>query len=78
MKLDIEGAEHHALAGASAWLGRGAGTPILEVHPWSLAQLGRSESDVLGLLEDAGWACEPIQDSGHTRHHRSTPRRVGA
>jgi FkbM family methyltransferase len=73
VKLDVEGAEAHALSGAKAWLMRRKGILLIEVHPWSLAQLGRSESDVLDLLQHAEWTYELLGDNGNTRHYRSTP-----
>jgi FkbM family methyltransferase len=73
VKLDVEGAEARALAGAATWLGRRRGVLFLELHPWSLAQLGASEEDVLRLLREAGWQTEVLEDNGNTRHLRASP-----
>ncbi len=73
VKLDVEGAEALALAGASAWLGRRRGVLFLELHPWSLAQLGQSERDVFELLDSSGWTWLLIEDNGNTRHYQVFP-----
>jgi FkbM family methyltransferase len=56
LKMDIEGAEDLALRGMREGLRRGRYRRVLlEVHPTLLAERGRSVSEVLGLLRDAGY-----------------------
>ena len=73
IKLDVEGAELLALRGAGEWLARRRGLLLLEVHPWSLGQLGAAPDDVFALLRDAGWRAELLEDNGNTSHHRVVP-----
>ena len=55
MKLDLEGAEHAALQGASEILRDVRPDLIIEVEASHLARLGSSVSDVAGLLEGHGY-----------------------
>jgi FkbM family methyltransferase len=73
IKLDVEGAELLALRGAVEWLGRRRGVLLVEIHPWSLAQLGASADDVLDLLGSHGWEPRLLGDNGNTSHYRVEP-----
>ena len=73
IKLDVEGAEKLALEGASDWLAALSGILLLEVHPWSLEQLGTSANETLEVLVGAGWSPELLDDNGNTRHYVCRP-----
>ena len=69
VKIDAEGAEARILRGGASLLAARRATILLEVHPWSLTQLGDSHEQVLALLGDAGWACETLGSDGNTVHY---------
>lgn len=73
VKVDVEGAELRVLRGARGWLQRRRGVLLLEVHPWSLAQLDATPADVFDLLASHGWRPVLLGDNGNTTHHRVEP-----
>ena len=46
---------------------------LIELHPWSLKQLGQSEQVVFDLLDAAGWSCRLLEDNGNTKHYEVVP-----
>jgi len=56
MKIDVEGAEWHVLKGMRASLERWSPGLLLEIHPPQLKRSGHSESEVLRLLDELGYA----------------------
>ncbi|MCH7703118.1 MAG: FkbM family methyltransferase [Planctomycetes bacterium] len=56
VKIDVEGAEWHVLKGMRASLERWSPGLLLEIHPPQLKRSGQSESEVLRLLDDLGYA----------------------
>jgi len=67
VKLDVEGAEPLALAGAAKTLRATRLVVIAEVHPAALAARSFSPEDVVRLLTDAGCNVEFIDLSGSIR-----------
>jgi len=60
IKLDIEGAELHALRGAAASLDRFRPALLLEVNPAMLAANGTSAADLLDWLRQRGYVVHGI------------------
>ncbi len=56
VKIDVEGAEWHVLKGMRASLERWSPGLLLEIHPPQLKRSGHSESEVLRLLDELGYA----------------------
>jgi FkbM family methyltransferase len=56
LKVDVEGAEPYALAGASALLERDAPTVVAELAPELLGGFGFSSQDVIGFLTERGYS----------------------
>lgn len=61
IKLDIEGYEPRALAGATAIIGRDHPIMILEVNDGALRLQGSSAHDMLALVESLGYRWQPIK-----------------
>lgn len=60
LKIDIEGAEFKALAGARRVLSSYRPDLLLSIHPSFLRSFGRTREDVLGLLSSAGYRTELV------------------
>jgi FkbM family methyltransferase len=64
IKLDLEGAEHAALLGASAILRESRPDILLEVEPAHLARMGSTANDILMLLRQHGYAFYRLTSAG--------------
>jgi FkbM family methyltransferase len=79
IKLDVEGAEVHALAGATAILREQRPLVVLEVCATALAANGTTVGALEALLRDAGYCCFEIDDAtgalARVAHVADTPDR---
>lgn len=57
IKVDVEGFEVHALRGARSVLANERPLLLIEVHPAGIAGEGESVSNLLAMLNDAGYKC---------------------
>ena len=66
VKVDVEGNEADVIAGASQLVASAAVDWLIEIHPPMLKLAGKTESDVLGPLERAGYAVKVLDRSPTT------------
>jgi FkbM family methyltransferase len=60
VKLDLEGAEGHAIRGATRTLARARPALLVEVHPAQLRKLGGSAAALRAMLVHAGYEVESL------------------
>lgn len=73
LKLDVEGHEPHALAGAERMLSEGRiDVIVLELNDELLARSGSSAAEITQRLASLGYRTEPIPMAGLNRLHRGS------
>lgn len=75
VKIDVEGAEWHVLKGMRASLERWSPGLLLEIHPAQLKRRGQSESEVLRLLDELGYARQLVGSPSPSRVYTVYARR---
>lgn len=77
IKLDIEGAELHALRGAEALLARQKPVLIVEAQDWCLRRYGQDLPDLFGYLEAQGYSAYDLHGAAVPQAEEARRRLAG-